>query len=160
MGKQIQICSTDKDNEAFCKFLSDNKCSFFQSFAKSKDELFIIDLKNDSFKVYIWNNEFEWEPTYGQTKTEDKFYYINNESNAPVVEFWKTNWNNFKPGRIYWSKYFLGNPEYDVENFENFYQTIVKWVKKNSKGITKEGNTNVYFLEDAWLKYNKNINSL
>ncbi len=159
MGKQMQICTTDIDNEEIRNFLVENyDCSFFQVFSKEEKELFINDFKNTYYpysSINIWNKHFDWMPTYKQTATEEKLYYIENYSNAPIIQLEKTNWNTQDFGRIYWSKTFFGFPDYNLTEFELFYNEIIKWVKKNTKGKMKYGSVNVYFLEDAWKKQNE-----
>jgi hypothetical protein len=69
-----------------------------------------------------------------------------------VIEFSKTVWTqNVSHGRIYWAKYFTSGPiEYDINEFERFYQNITKWYIKNAKGKTKWGGVNIYYLKEAW----------
>ena len=159
MGKQVLICTTDEDNEAFRGFIANSYgCRFFQSFAKLKEQVFIAkfdETLNPQSKVSIHNQKFSWEPAYSQTSTREKLFYIENTANAPVVEFSKTNWENFEHGRIYWGKNFLGKPDYDLAAFEIFFRDIVNWVKKNAKGTTRYANSNIYFLENAWNRFKR-----
>lgn len=159
MGRQIQIRTTDFDNDSFRNYLfSTFKCNFYQSFAPTIEKLSVSNFnktfqENSIIKVHF--TEFHWEPEFSQTRTPEKLFYISNSSNAPVIEFSKTNWETNEDGRIYWSKYFSGNPEYNVEEFEIIYDTIVKWLKNVSCGKIKHGNINAYYLKGAWEKHLK-----
>jgi hypothetical protein len=141
MGRQIQICTTDIDNRFFESYLRSNfECTFFQPSAPSLDKLEITTFAETSFpfstQIFIWNKAFAWTPEFKQTVTQEKTFYITNTSNAPLIEFNKTLWNEKDShGRIYWTKYFTAGPiEYDLKKFEFFYDTITKWFVKNSKG--------------------------
>jgi hypothetical protein len=160
MGRQLQICTSIKDDEQFHSFFTQNfDCMFFQSFARTKEELTIngfTDNPNPVLnKILIWNQQFNWEPTYKQTITKEKLFYIDNAGSAPLIEFTKTNWNNFEQGRIYWSKDFSGPVQYDVKEFEIFFNSITKWIKRNSNGKVRWANCNIYFLQEAWKIYNE-----
>lgn len=155
MGQQLQIFATEKDNERIRDFLINNyECEFYQDFSKTKEGLRINDF-NETYhktgKIRIHNKAFPWTPTYSQTQTDEKLFYINNGSLAPIIEFSKTDIELSIHGRMYWSKYFSGNPTtYDVQEFEKFYNLVINWVKKNSKGTVKWAGCNIYYLEDAW----------
>lgn len=156
MGRQIQICSSEVDNNFFEDYLKSSfDCCFFQSFAKEIKELEIRSFSEVQSpygeQIRIWNKKFPWTPAYGQTKAKDK-YYITNSSNAPLIEFITTPTRpNPGNGRIYWAKYFAAGPiEYEIKEFEKFYETITKWVIKNSAGKVKHGGINLYYLSDAW----------
>ena len=99
-------------------------------------------------------------PQFGQTNAKDRFY-LSNTSNAPLVEFSKTVWaQDVGHGRIYWSKYFTSGPiEYDINEFERFYQEITKWFIKNAKGKEKWAGVNIYYLKEAWERQIKNQKS-
>lgn len=156
MGKQIQICTTDNDNLLFEDYLRLTfNCAFFQSSAPSINQLQINSFSeaNSPFgaQIFIWNKQFAWTPKFGQTNAKDKFY-LSDTSKAPLIEFSKTVWaQNVSHGRIYWPKYFTAGPiEYDVNQFEKFYQTVAKWFIKNAKGKTKWAEVNIYYLTEAW----------
>lgn len=154
MGRQIQILTTQLDNDIFRDYLiTKYDCIFFQSFAQSKETLFINSFSETYRKdstIYIYFKTFEWIPIYNQTSTKDKLFYIKNKSSAPIIEFSKTDLETGKHGRLYWSKYFSGNPEYDVVKFESIYNNIIKWVKKNAGGHLKISGDNYYYFKDAW----------
>ncbi len=157
MGRQVQLRTTETDNDNFRDFLSSNyECKFYQSFAPTIEQLSLTSFSNTYHKNYgikIHFTEFEWEPIFLRTSTKENLFYISNTSIAPVIEFSKTNWDTKQDGRIYWSKYFTGTPEYDIDKFEITYNEIVKWLQKNSPGQTKYSSTKTYFLKDAWERH-------
>lgn len=160
MGRQIQICTTDSDNTLFQNYLQSNfNCIFLQSSAPTLDKIEINTFTETSFpystQILIWNKNFIWTPEFRQQKMKDGMFSISNISNAPLIEFSKTLWTQHNNhGRIYWAKYFTSGPiEYDITQFEKFYETITKWFLKNAKGKIKSAGTNIYYLEDAWRKY-------
>ena len=156
MGRQIQIFTTALDNDLFRDYLkSKYDCLFFQSFSPSQETLY-VDSFNETHRpdstIYIQFKSFGWEPVYAQTSTKERLYYIINKSKAPIIEFSKTNWERNTHGRLYWTKFFLGDPDYDVVRFESIYNEVIKWVKKNSGGHLKVSGGNHYFFPDAWGK--------
>lgn len=155
MGRQIGLCTTDEDNMQFQNYLNDNfNCTFFQSFAASPEKLWLpsFDQFADTSTIKIWNNDFNWDPVYSTTSTKEKLSYISNTSKAPIIELSKTEWtpDRIRKGRIYWSKYFMGTPDYDVALFEKFYNKVESWLKKNAVGKEKYGGLNTYYLKHAW----------
>ncbi len=108
----------------------------------------------------IWNQKFTWKPKYGQVKKEylregDKeSFYFTNSSNAPLIEFSRSDIHQAKYGRIYWAKYFSApyGLDYDVKEFSKWYDIVVNWIRRNSAGKIKEGWT-TWFLPDAWNSY-------
>ena len=143
MGKQIQICTTDNDNLLFEDYLrSTFSCVFFQSSAPTINQLQITSFSQAETpfgtQIFIWNKHFKWTPEFEQTTAKDKFY-LSNTSKAPLIAFSKTVWTQNKThGRIYWENILLPGPmEYDVNEFESFYQSITKWFTKNAKGKIK-----------------------
>jgi hypothetical protein len=100
--------------------------------------------------VFPWNIELK------QDKTKEQKHYVSNTSNAPLIEFSKTDWVGNNNGRLYWTKYFTGGPlEYDMTDFEKFYDTVVRWFIKNAEGKVKWAGVNVYYFADAWNRYTK-----
>ena len=157
MGRQIELCTTDEDNLVFQNYINDNfNCAFFQSFAPSEEKLWLpsFDQFHD-FQINVWNKDFVWDPIYGTTSTKEKLRYISNTSRAPIIELSKTRWTPgpINNGRIYWSKYFSGIPDYDITLFEKFYNKIETWFKKNAVAKEKYGGLNTYYLKHAWDRY-------
>lgn len=102
---------------------------------------------------YIWNKEFQWQPIYEQDVRGK--YYISNISDAPLIEYIRSNIEKEKYGRLYWAKYFSApnGLNYDVEKFNKWYEQIVGWIKKNAAGKVKNAWI-TYFLPSAWDLYN------
>jgi len=162
MGRQIQIGTTEKDIFSITSFLNESfNCILYRSFSSTKEQL-IIDKSNSIFsknstQIYIYNTGFKWQPIIKQTQLKEKLYYIENKSTGPLIEISKSNWNPFEPGRIYWSKETDPVYEYNMNEFEIFYNEIIIWIKKHSSGIEKRSYGNIYFLDDAWKQF-KNMN--
>lgn len=110
------------------------------------------------FQYYIWNEAFQWTPEYKQVAQGQLvgWHYVANKSNAPLVEFLRTNLEKQRFGRIYWAQYFSAHHglSYDVEEFSRWYDSIVHWVKRNARGKVKKRFV-VWFLPDAWEIYSK-----
>jgi len=156
MGRQIELCTTDEDNMLFQNYLNDNfNCAFFQGSAQTIKRLWLTSFDQSDLKINIWNKDFDWEPIYGTTSTKEKRRYISNTSNAPILALSKTQWtpDRIRNGRIYWTKYFMGIPDYDVALFEKFYNKVESWFKKNAAGKEKRGGLNTYYLKHAWDRY-------
>ena len=156
MGRQIALCTTEEDIIVFQSYLNDNfNCAFFKSFATSAEKLWLTSFDqfgDSSATIKIWNKDFDWNPIYSTASTKEKLSYISNTSKAPIIELSKTEWTpeRIRNGRIYWSKYFMGTPDYDVALFEKFYNKVESWFKKNAVGKEKHGGLNTYYLNHAW----------
>jgi hypothetical protein len=100
----------------------------------------------------VWNTNFPFEFKYCHTNESviPRQYYIENSGIAPVIEFSRSNVRSGKYGRIYWAKYFSAPRalSYDVDEFSQWFDLIVKWVRKNAAGKLKEPWT-TYFLPGA-----------
>ena len=159
MGKQIQIRTTEIDNIEFFQFIKATfNCDLHKTFANSEIDLKIINenqLLEENDIIYVHNKLFDWKPKYAQTTTKEKFFYIENISKAPIIEFSKTNWEENQDGRIYWAKNFPGEMDYNIEKFNDFYIIVANWFRTNSTGKTKYSNLNTYYLKFAWEKINK-----
>ena len=62
MGRQIQIFTTNSDNEKLRDFLIENfDCVFFQNFEINKNDLFGSDFTKYAqySSINIWNKEFD-----------------------------------------------------------------------------------------------------
>jgi hypothetical protein len=162
LGKQIQVAALYPDELLFLDFLrSKYDVAILRSFAPTRQELWVETFDENpigNWMYYIWNRNFHWIPEYAQTKSKDS-WYISNKSNAPVIEFLRSNSNKIatgEHGRLYWSKYFsaVGELGYDVATFSKWYDTIVRWVKKNS--IIRKDGISIYYLPEAWQMYQSN----
>ena len=88
-------------------------------------------------------------PEYKQTIHDN--FYVCNTNIAPIIKFSRSNLSNNQFGRIYWGKDFSAPDglNYDIENFNKWYEQIVRWVKKNSPGKIR-GGWITYCLPKAW----------
>jgi hypothetical protein len=156
MPRQIQICTTPKDDLLFIEYLRNNfDCALFQSFASTEEAVWVKDLADlhDAYDtIKIWNRDFVWKPQYSTTSRE-QLVYISNTSHAPVIRLERSNWETRQHGRIYWSKEISEIPEYDLIYFEKFYNKLAQWFQKNAWGKVKRDDTNVYYMKHAWKRF-------
>ncbi|HEY1947055.1 MAG TPA: hypothetical protein VGG97_08620 [Bryobacteraceae bacterium] len=86
--------------------------------------------------------------------------YIRDIGRAPVIEYSRDplRWSSHGRGRLYWSKgltpggsyTFKQYPfAYNAEEFNQWYELVVSWVKKNSRS-KHTGGLPVYYLSSAW----------
>jgi hypothetical protein len=157
MGRQIAVLMNEQDENNFLEFL--NKTSDVEIFTLHastieglKKNLFSTDRQVTQF--YIWNKSFPWEPDIGQSTQNTP--YIKNIGTAPVVEYSRE--RNKQLGKLYWEKiphvdgkysYKGSTYLYDIENFEDWYENIINWVKKNSVAKGPKNNKR-YYLKYAW----------
>ena len=160
MGRQIHIATTKADEKLFLNFLKGTaNVRILESSANSPEELWVEDFApklTGHWTYSIWNTNFPFEFEYNRTieSVIPRHYYIENSGAAPVIEFTRSNVRSRKYGRIYWSKDFSA-PEglsYDVDEFSQWFDSIVEWIRKNAAGKLKEPWT-TYFLPDAWDKH-------
>jgi hypothetical protein len=161
MGRQIAIALTQVDEAAFLAFLrSQADIKLIEGFAPSPSELWVESFSPEwtgHFMYHIWNQHFPWVPTYGQTRSDPYhqgnlgWYYIDNLSNAPVIEFSRSDVARRKHGRLYWSKFFSApeDLDYDVDSFSTWYDSVVRWIRRNAAGKVKHAWV-TWFLPDAW----------
>ena len=165
MGKQTAVAMTDVDEVEFIAFLrSCGEMRILQVFAPTK-EAFLVDhfdsREDGNWQYFIWNTQFEAELKFGEVSKEvtgpyKDYLYLAETSSAPFIEYDRHNFND-KEGRtygcVYWAK--CSNREgeflYDIEAFGRWYDTVVRWIRKNGKQRTK-GAYNVYYLPDARAK--------
>lgn len=159
MGKQLAFVMGEKDEQAFIDFLKGSaEVVLIESFSKDKNLLFTDNIARElkgHFSYKVWNKKFKWVPAYSTTIHGD--YYVSNTNSAPLVEFTRSRKYDTKKayGRIYWSKYFLSNElEYNVDEFNKWYEQIARWIKKSAAGKIKDGLV-TYFLPEAWETYLK-----
>lgn len=160
MGRQIAVVMTYEDEQNFLSFLKEEReIILFESYAETKESLWTLNFEQELTGHYvynIWNKEFNWIPQYKKS-VYDKFY-VSNDNDAPIIEYTRSNIYKNDFGRIYWAKDFTA-PDglvYDVEKFECWYEQIVRWIKKNSKGKIKSAWI-TYFLPHAWDEYTNSI---
>lgn len=145
MGRQISVAWTENDERGFLAFLLQSaEVQIFRSFANTNEELFVKEFgarEDGDWFFYIWNRSFPWKPEYAKTKADlpldrRNLSYISNKSDAPLIEYTR---HNFEPGaeqgRIYWGKDFAAPKgfTYDVARFDQWYESIVRWIRKTKK---------------------------
>jgi len=153
MGRQIAIFLSEKKEKEFFDFLLTTGEIVF-IFHKSKFKKLNISNKwpeKKQIDFYIWNRKFKFQPK--STRISKKYSTKNAKFSfislgKPVIEFSKNkdvdfnkikNFNDGSMGRIYWEKYFTTSKlNYDVKEFEKWYNKVVRWIKKNcqyKKGV-------------------------
>ena len=158
MGKQIAVVLAHEDEVNFLNYLK--SCAdiiLIESKADTKELLYKNDFEKEFRNHYIyciWNREFQWQPVYKQDIYGK--YYISNESDAPLIQYSRSNIEKGNYGRLYWAKYFAAPSglNYDVDKFNKWYEQIIRWIKKNAAGKVKEAWI-TYFLPSAWDLYNE-----
>lgn len=158
MGKQLFVRATFNDEKkmiSYLKSIADIK--LIGHFVESEQDLFRDDLEigfsDYAGMYYIWNMKFAWD--FEIKKTNDGGYYVS-DSEAPVIQYSRRDGNSGGDGRIYWSKYFAApnGLMYDVEAFDLWYETVAKWIRKNSAGKLGQGRP-TYYLPEAWEELQK-----
>ena len=137
---------------------------FIESFADTKDELF-VDKFNEKlenhFIYYLWNKKIKWKQKFKYTNTKDKIY-IENKINAPLIQFSRQHTfpvlDENAYGRIYINTFAEENLIYDKNELIKTYNEIVKTVKKTSAGKIKDEWV-TYLYPESWKNY-KNINGI
>jgi hypothetical protein len=158
MGQQIQIAATPADEEKFLAFLRDSAdVQLFVPCAPTVEELWV-----NGFAPYgpyhtqywVWNKAYAWTPKYGYVNEEVKGHggwpYVSNNLEGPVIEFSRTDLEQFRlsdlafgHGRIYWAKY-------DRQiGFEKWFGAILRWIRRTGTNISPNSRNAVYCLPDA-----------
>jgi hypothetical protein len=141
MGKQTAIALTKADEREFLVFLkSAAEVKLFVPFATTVESLWVDSFDGvEESMFYIWNTAFAWSPQYGTVTTDRSgttggYRYVSNTDTAPLLEYSRHSFQYSRGGcgRLYWSKYFLGMPDYDVLAFEKWYSAVVRWLKRAS----------------------------
>lgn len=162
MGKQTAVAMTEKDEEAFLCFVRGTaEVKLLRLSAPSPDEIWVDEFmprQNGHWQYFIWNTCFRWKPKFSFVKSGERagWVYIANTSTAPLLEYDRHNFNvsdGLQYGRVYWAKDFAAVEPlaYDVQAFDKWYMTIVRWIRKNGKRQSKMA-LSTYYLKDAWEK--------
>lgn len=163
MGRQTALVATLEDEQKLLMYLRENfDVIFLESFAPTVEGLWKSAFEPEfrGHHTYsLWNRAFPWTPEYKQVGIHAYdpaaigWYYVANSSFAPVIEFARSRWDPFQPGRIYWAKTFPApdGPSYDVEAFARWYNTLVGGIRKCGRKPAK-GAYEPYYLPDAWEK--------
>jgi len=166
MGRQIAIGATINDEAHLLSFLRGTaEIRLIEIHAPTEQELWVDSFSPqlaDHYCYYIWNTCFPWRPEYG--KVGENAYsperigwsYVSNASDAPLIEFSRSDILNQRYGRLYWAKDFAA-PDgltYDVHEFSKWWNTFIRWVKKTAAG-KKTDTWTTWFLPDAWQQLRK-----
>lgn len=140
MGRQIALILSKQKEIDFINFIkTQGEIVFITPLSKNKKINFIFDLpdvESNRWTYYIWNKKFplgkmEFIKLKNPTSLGENFSFWT--SGQPLIEYWRSNGLD-RPGRIYWEKDFVqANLLYDIYLFENWYNLIIKWIKKNCK---------------------------
>jgi len=112
----------------------------------------------DEWQYFIANENFPWSPELGRVRADAPvvehrgWYYIADTSSAPIIEYSRHNFEvRHSHGRVYWAKGFASSnyPSYDLEAFDQWYQRVVRWLRKNGRRISKDPHS-VYYFPGAW----------
>ena len=164
MGKQTAIALTEKDEELFLEFLhSTAPISIYRTTAHFAEDIRINMFPprgQDEWRYLISNENFLWRPELRQICNDApvmqsrEWYYVSDASTAPVIEYCRHRFGDANSyGRVYWAKFIASSALcYDVDSFDIWYTTIVKWLRKN--GRRRVGDPySIYYLPDAWSRH-------
>ena len=161
MGKQTPVAASREDEQLLLSFLRTlASIKLVESQASSPEQLWVDNFAPElpfHFQYYIWNQEFSWQPEIGQVNhpradaRSRGLYYIANISQAPVIEFVRSDLPKKQFGRVYWAKNFAAPNGllYDVDAFDRWYASVVRWIRKHAKRMTV-GHREAYFLPSAY----------
>lgn len=159
MGRQVGIIASQEDVDEFLSFLREmTEIAIFRQFAESIESLWIHrPLLPSDWMFYIWNKRFAWNPEYGRVgeKAHNSemidWYYVSNTNTAPIIEVSCGSPSGNIAGRIYWSKDSAAphGVDYDIPLFTQWYDRIVKWIRKNGRKMESEWLA-PYYLRAAW----------
>ena len=164
MGKQTAIALTEKDEELFLDFLhSTAPICIYRTKAR-----FAKDIRVDRFQPrgqhewqYLISSEnFPWHPELRQVRDDAPvvacrgWYYVGDASTAPVIQYSRHRFDDTNSyGRVYWAKFVASSAlRYDVNSFDVWYMTIVKWLRKNGRRRVGDPYA-IYYLPDAWTRH-------
>lgn len=147
MGRQIQVLLDRVDEQQLLeRFRLDGEVRLFESFAPNPDALWVDQLAPMSV-AYIWPVRYPWAPIYGVATTGA--YYVRNTATAPIVEYFRAPADQSRPGRLYWSKSFAGDPLYDAEDFGRWVDDLFRWVRRTAKRGSIAGYAPVWIFPSA-----------
>ena len=137
MGRQIAIRLSREKEIEFSNYLKSNKIRIIFPLCEEKKLYFFNEIPPEGpylWQLHLWNEKFKFNPEFTEIKEEyrkDKYRYIHHVLTKPLIEY-----SRGQISRIYWDKDFgISGREYDIEEFEKWYNEVVKWIKKNCKYI-------------------------
>ena len=160
MGKQTHVAASLSDEQLLLTFLRQSAgVKLIESQAATPSGLFVDDFAPTLLhhsQYYIWNEAFAWQPELAQVdhpkappETRGRYYFANIHT-APVIEFDRSDLDRNRFGRLYWAKDFAApnGLEYDVTQFDRWYQSVIRWVRKHGTRM-KVAYDDAYFLPGA-----------
>jgi hypothetical protein len=156
MGRQIAIAMLPEDEDQFVAFLRGlTEVRIFRWSAPSpaQHEILGADL-GEGRSFYVWPTAFEWEPEFKQFREtavaeRQGWFYLSNSSAAPVLQYSRHGFEQGQvPGRLYWEKTFAAPSglSYDSSAFEDWYERVIRWVRKNGRRHKAEKSGSYYLL--------------
>ncbi|PIN90182.1 hypothetical protein COU57_04355 [Candidatus Pacearchaeota archaeon CG10_big_fil_rev_8_21_14_0_10_32_14] len=140
MAKEIIINISEEKEKEFVKFLKDNNAVLIYPWSNEEKINIVNDLsKKDSGKAFfeIWNKSFSLNPEFIKIKKDyakEGKKFVFHPVGKPTISWWRS--IEGKNGRIYWQKHFLTKKlEYDIKEFDKWYDIIVNWFKKNCNKV-------------------------
>ena len=157
MGRQIAIAMTPEDEGGFLAHLrSTADVRFFGSFAPEPELLWTKEPPppgTGHFFYGIWNANFPWQPEYGRVgprahdPSQIGWYFISNQSSAPVLDWSRCDLGRRMFGRLYWSKPL--SAAYDVAEFEKWVNSIWRWIRQHGRKLRAGDPGSPYCLPNA-----------
>ena len=161
MGRQIATAMDDQDEAAFLAFLREGAViSIYCSWSPTRGAASSFEMEQGAPPFFIHNHAFPWTPTFEEVHYKDRvtgapgIYFRPITRHAPVLEYSRhpiTASNPAVAGRLYWSKFFVSQPDqvtYEISAFEAWYSHVARWVRKHGTQIP-HGDTTPWCLPGA-----------
>ena len=165
MGRQTAVALSEDDEREFLGFLrADADVKIIQWAAAAPELIFVPEFPKcgpgqHSFR--LWNTAFPWQPEFARWKPGHVQYpnlagqyYLKNTAGAPLIEYTREPFDNPKPlvhGRVYWNTDFAvyTGPTYDTALFGQWFDKIVRWLRKRGKRVELTKGWSQYWLPGA-----------
>ena len=160
-GRQLAVVMAPADEVAMLAALGGKAVvELFESFAPSREDLvaqsFSVALESH-WHYWIWNRAFPWTPEFAQVddRSHDAarkgWWYVKNSSDAPLLEFTRSDPKSGRAGRLYWAKDFAApnGLAYDVAKFASWVDGIWRWVRRTGRRCDLGRGSQAYVLPGA-----------
>jgi len=162
MGRQVAVIASPVDEQSFLSWLRTTApIQLFSGVASTKSGLrteTFAPFCDSSTQYFIWNEEYAWRPKILRgdpaRNNGQPWCRIDLPDHGPVLEFDRTDMQAFLrkgceqglhvPGRLYWGQY---NRQ---KGFMKWYESIVRWVRKNGVNVSPCSSWAWYCLPDAY----------
>lgn len=135
MGRQIAVKLSREKEKEFSEFLKNKGALFVYRWSENRKIIKLNDIPHVgpyTWIIHIWNKKFPIISEFIEIKEE----YRKNETKyglstigKPLIEYCRG-----PVYRIYWDKDSgIRKGEYNVEEFEKWYNEVISWIKKNCK---------------------------